>query len=297
MRYLQLLLSFVLVLLASKPCRGDLRPHPGDSVITVFQTWSEEPNGYNRTAELRVPPHQDGQKFPLVIDLHGAGGQGNLNRFGHTLGDNVVLLAPNGYDRHWSSKRPDVEFILELIHIVGSTVPSADLDAVTVIGTSNGAAFANTLIIEVPSPHPFLRIIPMYGQLSESRFHDGSFWMSDDWGVHYDVPVVPPTPGPEYMYFHGTMDGTSPYDGGYIHSRNTTLLGAQNTIYIWARNWGEDSPQLLDEEGLELETGLIEYSYLQGKVVHYKCPGAKHNLLTSEYGDTIKHMVKEKVLG
>merc|ERR1719315_558904 len=100
----------------------------GDS--TIRQSWSQEPGGYDRTALVRVPPSTAGQTFPVVLDLHGNGGQGNLQRLSRTLGNTVVLVAPNGYERSWNiikekSKAPDVEFLLELIRTVGD-LPEAD---------------------------------------------------------------------------------------------------------------------------------------------------------------------------
>ena len=52
----------------------------------------------------------------MVVDLHGNGGSGNLNRLKDMVGS-VVLVAPSGYERSWNiikenSKAPDTEFLL-----------------------------------------------------------------------------------------------------------------------------------------------------------------------------------------
>merc|ERR1719427_73708 len=273
----------------------------GDTVITILQSWTQETEGYQRTAEVRVPPSTSGQKFPVVIDLHGNGGQGNLKRFGDTVGDGAVLVAPSGYERSWNiikekSKAPDVEFILALIETVGKEISVADKEDGTIIGTSNGAAMINRLLIEVDGPLPFHRVIPMVSMLIEDQYHDGSFWMrSADSEEVYDVVRNPSTPGPEFLYFHGTEDGACPYNGGKGVLK-LQFLSSQDATYTWAKYWGETGPQLEDEEGTDTESGMVEYSYLGGHVVHYKCPGAGHGIQGSDYWDEIQNIIKNKVV-
>merc|ERR1712047_164706 len=90
-------------------------PNPGSDggtfEITIVQSWSQETN-YARVTQVQVPPTTAGQKVPMVIDLHGNGGQGNLRRLSY-LADGAVIVAPSGYERSWN---------------------------VNLIGTSNGAA-------------------------------------------------------------------------------------------------------------------------------------------------------------
>ena len=69
----------------------------------------------------------------------------------------------------------------------------------------------------------------------------------------------------------------------------------QKATYTWARYWGETGPQLSDEEGKVLDSGMVEYSYLGGKVVHYKLPGAVHTL--KPYDKRVYEMIKERVIG
>ena len=201
-------------------------------MITITQYWSEEPEGYNRTAKVQRPRASQGQKFPLLLDLHGSGGQGNTKRFGQELKNSVVVLAPDGYNRKWGQGDQDQEFILGLIELVAQTMPEADMDDVTIIGTSMGAMFLNKLLMNVPNPRPFHRAIPMYGQVSTNYYHDGSFWKhtpDDPLGEKPEtfIKTNPATPGPPggYIYFHGSKDGNSHYEGG--SSRGKILLGAQ----------------------------------------------------------------------
>jgi len=277
-----------------------------ENEIKILQSWDQEPNGYNRTAAIQIPDSTIGSSktFPVVIDLHGSGGHGNINRYGKTFKDVAILVAPSGYERQWNvnadrskskTTAPDVDFILDLIEAVRVGIPSADMDDVTIIGSSMGGGMVQRLLIEVPAPQPFHRVVPLYGMLNTNQYHDGKFWMSsDEETLPYDVPVEPATPGPEFIYFHGDQDKVVTYLGGPGIASNN-FLGAQKAVYTWAQYWGETGPQLLDEEGIVLDTGMVEYSYLGGKVVHYKLPGAGHSLGT--YGTTVNAIIKDKVTG
>jgi len=272
--------------------------------IKILQTWNQEPLGYNRTAAIQVPDSTSGKKFPVVIDLHGSGGQGSLSRYGRTFKDTAILVAPSGYQRQWNinayrskskTTAPDVEFIVDLIEAIRVGIPSADMDDVTIIGSSMGGGMVQRLLIEVPAPLPFHRVVPIYGMLNTNQYHDGMFWMSsDEETLPYDVPVKPANPGPEFIYFHGDQDKVVTYLGGPGIASNI-FLGAQNAVYTWAQYWGETGPKLSDEEGILLDTGMVEYSYLDGKVVHYKLPGAGHSL--GSYGTTVKAMIRDLVTG
>ena len=52
---------------------------------------------------------------------------------------------------------------------------------------------------------------------------------------------------------------------------------------------------LTDEEGTALDSGMVEYSYLGGKVVHYKLPGVGHTL--GDYKENVYEIIKESVMG
>ena len=93
--------------------------------------------------------------------LPGNGGQGNVGRLSY-LGDAVVIVAPNGYERSWNinnegSKADDVSFLLALIAKVTADFPAADSNDVTIIGTRNGAAMIYRLLIETGADRPFHR--------------------------------------------------------------------------------------------------------------------------------------------
>ena len=104
---------------------------------------------------------RDGRQLPLVVDLHGNGGQGNVRRLSF-LGDDVVVVAPNGYQRSWNvfnekSKADDVAFIVDLINKVVAENSVVDKNDVTILGTSNGAAMIYRLLLETNRDRPFHR--------------------------------------------------------------------------------------------------------------------------------------------
>merc|ERR1711953_1415514 len=120
---------------------GSTLPNPGGSsqelTLQIDQTWSQEPSGYTRTAKVAIPATSAGQKVPVVFHLHGNGGQGNTRPFGNFLGDDCIIVAPDGYERSWNvysekSKADDVQFILDLIAKIGAEIPEADMNNVNI---------------------------------------------------------------------------------------------------------------------------------------------------------------------
>ena len=78
------------------------------------------------------------------------------------LGDDAVVVAPNGYQRSWNvynekSKADDVSFILDLIKKVVDENPVVNRSDVTIMGTSNGAAMIYRLLLETDRDRPFQR--------------------------------------------------------------------------------------------------------------------------------------------
>merc|ERR1719187_1530325 len=312
----------------------------GTATLTVHQTWSQEPQGYNRTALVRAPEAcSSGKKFPVVFDLHGIGRQGDLSYLGDHFKDTVVLVAPNAYKNTWipithyarmkipswnvwngslnrsvassslfdmefplnatdlwkellsgfygianryivdvleASKANDIDFLVALIAKVGKTYPQANMDDVTIVGHSNGAAMLLRLLIEVPAPLPFHRVVPMAASLDEHMYHHGRFRTTAD------KPIVPATDPPlKYISFHGTNDTIVPYEGCGGFGSNT-LWSAQEATHIWANHWGETGAMKKDCQGEVMEDGMVKYFYLGGQVVHYKLPGEGHTL--KQYG-------------
>ena len=233
-----------------------------------------------------------------MIDLHGAGGAANLRRL-RDISDAFVIVAASGYNRFWNvyseaSKADDVEFIQMLIKKVGEDIPQADIDDVTIVGTSNGAGMIYRLLIETRNPRPFKRVIPLVSSLINIQYHDDSFWRQNKKTNRWNIPTVPDSPGPKILHFHGTEDGTVPYlgGGGNFLGEEVDFLDAQYTDFIWAKTYGYTGAQLQDADGREVSTGVVKYDYLDGKVVHYKMVGMGHGALGSKYKQFIMDTIR-----
>ena len=227
-----------------------------------------------------------------------------VQRLGHIL-RNSIIVAPQGYENQWNivrerTKAPDVDFMLELLKQVAE-IQQADMDDVTIVGTSNGAGLITRMLIEIPNPRPFKRVMPMVSHLVEQEYHDESFWKPSDQNNLgdniYDEAIVPDSPGPEIIYFHGTGDKTVPYDGGL--SLGVTFLGAQRSTFLYAKAFaGFTGPQLADSEGVEVNDGIFKYAYAgETSVVHYKMEGMPHNVFDPLYREWVEDMLVDTIEG
>lgn len=272
--------------------------------MIVRQHWSQEPQGFDREATLKLPQVLDGKKLPLVVDLHGNGGQGNVRRLSF-LGESAIVLAPNGYQRSWNvfnekSKADDVSFILDLIKKVVEENPVVDRNDVTIMGTSNGAAMIYRLLLETQRDRPFHRVIPIASSLISVQHHDNQFWKSESGSAtDHSMSVRPQFDDSfQFLHFHGTDDGTIAYagksPGPSFLGANVDVLPAQRTDFLFATAMGYSGRQQDDNAG-ELVGGLQVYSYLGGRVKHFKHIGGTHgNTLANAQ---IKEEVKKAIIG
>jgi len=274
-------------------------------------TWSQEPNGFERSAVVSIPETSDGAKLPVIIYLHGNGGQGSVKPFADWLGDDCILVAPNGYERSWNvfgeaSKADDVQFVLDVIAKVGEELPQADMDNVNIVGSSNGAALTYTLLISTGADRPFRRAFPMVSSLISPQYHDGQFWKfsqsSEAGGLNdFDTAVVPEFSSDfQYAHFHGTNDGVIPYEGGApAMLQGAEVIPAQQADYIWAQAMGFTGPQIADEDGVSVglsdDQPTFEYSYLDGSCRHYKLVDEGHG--TGPSHPVVQQVIREMVLG
>merc|ERR1719483_1148329 len=282
----------------------------GDLTLSVEQTWSQELDGYNRTAVYSIPENsQSSDKFPVVIDLHGNGGQADLRRSGY-LGDACIIVAANGYERSWNiysenSKAPDVDFIKDLITKISEEIPQADMSDVTLIGTSNGAGLIYRLLIEIENPRPFHRVIPTISSMINKQYHDDSFWkpsvLNNLDENNFDTATVPSSPGPQILHFHGTEDGTVPYvgGGGAFLGDTVDFLSAQENDFLFAKAFGYDGEQIPDAQGVMVmdRSDIIKNSYLDDTVVHYKLVGAAHNAFSKDFKTDVHNIIREAIVG
>ena len=257
------------------------------NVLTMRQTWSQEPSGFDRTTDVLVPSG-DGP-FPVVIILHGLGGD---SMFIHCLDphlDSVIRVAPNGYLKSWNigdvpSKAPDVAFVRNLISQL-KTYDNVDAGRISIVGVSNGSALANRLLIEIEGA-AFQKAACVSAQMIREMYHDASFWYNATGNNNYDQKITP-APGRRIISINGTADSVVPYLGG-----NTvvgTFLDCQNSLYAFAQAMGEKGPQIPNADGIpgnltdtdptnDYPPQFVKYSYLKGEVIHYKLIGGDHGL-------------------
>jgi polyhydroxybutyrate depolymerase len=169
---------------------------------------------------------------PLVIELHGGGGNGvrldHLTRF-FDLADRerFAVASPSGYHRRWNDGRhaeanveadvDDVGFVAALIDCLAGWLP-IDRRRVYAAGISNGAMMAARLATELPDR------IAAFAQVAATVAEDAPEW----WHPNRPVPLI---------QIHGTADPIVPYGGGMvqIRRRGDGDLGRVLGVDRWAQ--------------------------------------------------------------
>ena len=255
----------------------------------ISQSWFQEPNGYQRNVYYKYP-EKSNNSHPVAIVLHGNGGQGNkfINEFSYLT--NHVIIAPQGYESSWNiakefSKAPDVDFIDKIItHL--NKLENIDMSQISIIGSSNGAALVNQLLIDLKTKS-FKTAVCLFSQLNTLQFRDGSFWSrSNSASYEYDLQMTPSIDR-RILSFAGTEDTACPYYGG-IGVFDYIFLNAEDVAFIWANAMGYQDSKITDPT-LESEN-IYRFSYLDGQLVHYKLEGAGHGF--DKYYETSKTIIK-----
>jgi poly(3-hydroxybutyrate) depolymerase len=256
-----------------------------NTTLSITQTWAQQPTGFVRTAAVLVPAGTG--PFPVVIMLHGNGGNSSfINSMGTTL-NSAIRVAPNGYLTSWNvdsevSKAPDVAFIRDLIALL-KTYDNVDAGRISIYGSSNGAGMTNRLLIELDGT-TFQRAACRVSQMITKMHHDGSFWFNASGNNTYDEQITPAN-ARRVISISGTADPIVPYTGG--SGVGTTFMHCQESIYRFAQAMGETGPQLTDAAGVPgngangYSAPFVKYSYRNGQVVHYKLVGGNHGLVVN----------------
>ena len=248
---------------------------------TIRQSWSQEPNGFEREYVVRSPS-KDVTSCPITILFHGNGGSAEpmVRSWDKQLADHILVSA-QGYEKSWNitkerSKAPDVEFVKRILQDVTRRYPQADNSKVSLIGSSNGAGMVYRLLIEVDNSYGIQNAVAFVSSMTTSQYHDERFWKrSDETTSNYDEPVEL-SGRRRIVTIQGSADSVVPYFGG--RGPGGIHLSAQATAYAWAVAQGYKGAQKPDKEGKPCGEKLLMYDYPQSGVTHIKVIDGGHGL-------------------
>ena len=178
---------------------------------------------FQRAYDLYIPTTLTAkQPAPLVIALHGVGGNGTLmsqqtgfNAFADR--DGMMVVYPDAIGKHWNARpsdRPeaqnDIDFIQALIDDVNQRHP-VDRRRIYVTGFSNGGTFTHRVACQVPGIRAIATVAaPIAGVLADQ--------------CQPQQPV-------SVLLIHGTKDEAIPYD-----NPTKGLLTPPNTLKFWSQH-------------------------------------------------------------
>ncbi|MCU0460997.1 MAG: hypothetical protein MUF36_03110 [Bacteroidales bacterium] len=247
-------------------------------------------NNLERNFQIHIPPLYNGYiQLPLVIALHGRGGNGEsmilLTRKGfNKLADKegFIVVYPDGIEQNWNDGRMDEEandrahreniddvgFISALIDSMIKDYQT-DSKRVYVTGISNGAIMSYRLACELS--HKISAIAPVDGNIPNLLIHECSPRMP--------VPV---------LAINNIDDPLVPYEGGYIYTSIRRLnlgkvLSVEESIRFWVnRNKCSSVPVVAEEPDLDPKDGtrVTRKEYTNGndgtEVILYSVDGGGH---------------------
>ncbi len=250
----------------------------------VTQSWSQE-RRFERPYYVNIPQRADRSKLPVLIFLHGNGGNargamGGFMRKHRTIAGRYVLVFANGYRRSWNivseaSKADDRDFIEQIVKKL-STYDNIQKNNFSIMGNSNGAALVNQLAIECKLSG-IRNYISGVSPLNVYQ-HDGKNFKAKGPANNYQT-IARPMTGKRIMNISGTDDRLIPYRGGpspAIPAKRGKLafVDAEESIFLWAKQMGYKGKKLSKPTGVDGK--LAVFSYLGGNIVHYRVSDAGH---------------------
>ena len=202
------------------------RPAPSTPVeITV--------GGLNRSYEIHVPRSPaPGRGYPVLIALHGGGGQAEsmirLTKL-HDLADarGFIVVSPNGIDKHWNDGRTTVKRKVDDVGFIAAMLDAVERDyrvdrgRIYATGISNGAIMSNRLACDLSDR--IAGIAPVAGTLATDYAS----------ACHPANPVA-------VLQISGDSDPIMPYAGGAVadfggRGEGGLVQSAPQSSAFWAR--------------------------------------------------------------
>ncbi len=265
------------LLIATTGCFGGAADRGAPTgAFTGTATFTLTFEGRVRNYELHVPATLNGAPAPLLIQLHGGGGNGQringLTRFAE-LGDRqgFVTVAPSGVDKGWNDGRSDlattavdeqvddVGFIAAVIDQVASVFP-IDRTRVYAVGISNGAMMTGRLACELSDR------LAGVAMVAGTAAADAASW------CHPSRPVP-------MLQIHGTEDPIVPYRGGTVKALGTQrgkVLGVDALAELWRSLDGATSAPTSTTMGPDVTVRGWGGPTPQSDLVFYRVEGAGH---------------------
>jgi polyhydroxybutyrate depolymerase len=240
--------------------------------------------GLQRTYLVHLPSGYDKNRlWPLVIVLHGGGGQGKnvdaLTGFNSESDrEGFIAVYPDAVGRNWNDGRgdpniksqatdiDDVSFISALINRLEGDL-SINNKMIFVTGISNGAMMSHRLGCELSAK--IAAIAPVAGNIPEK--------MKPAWSPSHPLSV---------LIINGTDDPLVPWNGGdvtFLTLKRGRVISVGDTVKFWLANNGcaavPETYQLPDTDTTDGTTTTVEsYKSCRGKaeVVLYTVKGGGH---------------------
>ncbi len=233
------------------------------SALLGCAAWAQESvtetllhDGLERDYYLHVPEGADGEPWPLVVVLHGRGGDGpgmaRLTDFDAIADEHgFIAVYPSGVEEQWNYledvlgynlEADDVGFLRSLVTNLSERY-SIEPTRVYVTGFSNGGFMAQRLICEAPD------LFAAFASVAAAGFGG--------------LPQVCDDPQPVALLFiHGTSDAIIPFEGLSQQGPNgpvVVLASVADTLSFWsayAGCGGEGSSRSLPQRGLSMGTDV-----------------------------------------
>jgi polyhydroxybutyrate depolymerase len=245
--------------------------------------------GVTRTYLIHVPPSDFHRSMPILIVLHGGGGNGesmiNLTNGGFDqLSDKkgFIVVYPDGIEKHWNDGRnktetgyetneentDDVGFISALIDNLIKKF-NADSKRVFVTGMSNGAIMSYRLACELSGK--IAAIAPVAGNIPENL-------------IQHCNPAKPVA----VLAINSDNDPLVPFDGGDVTGpfgmkKLGEVLSAHESVMFWVKHDGcSANPVITDEPDKDPDDGtrVQKQQYMNGRnnpeVILYTIKGGGH---------------------